>query len=263
MVDDIDETLEETNAVDGPAPEVKTEEAKAVVSTQGQVERSLIGLDDKGLLAPKDQREAWRIAQIFLDSRAIPKQFVNVAQVFMARQFLLGHGLNPEIGIRQTTIINGTLSIWGDLPKALVERSGLMESFDEYWIDKDYNKICLENKNLHLPAWASICITKRKGRDPITRTFNLDQAKNAGLLNKDSPWKTYPDRMLQMRARSHNLKDNFSDVLSGCAIGEYDYNTTLETGGVPYKPVSNIAHELNSTFIEKDATPVEGNAQAG
>jgi hypothetical protein len=51
----------------------------------------------------------------------------------------------------------------------------------------------------------------------------MDDAKFAKLLGK-GVWQVYPKRMLQMRARSQNLKDNFPDVLMGSAIAEYDLN---------------------------------------
>jgi hypothetical protein len=45
-------------------------------------------------------------------------------------------------------------------------------------------------------------------------------AKRAKLFDKDGPWKQYPDRMLQMRARGFALRDAFPDALKGFAIAE-------------------------------------------
>jgi hypothetical protein len=52
--------------------------------------------------------------------------------------------------------------------------------------------------------------------------------------------------MLQMRARSQNLKDNFGDVLSGVAIAEYDFNTT--------------GNEKGEAFVESETLPRTGAA---
>jgi hypothetical protein len=65
------------------------------------------------------------------------------------------------------------------------------------------------------------CRVGRRGRkDPVVRSFSIAQAKRARLLGKDSPWQTFPDRMLQMRARSFALRDTFPDVLRGVLAAE-------------------------------------------
>lgn len=48
----------------------------------------------------------------------------------------------------------------------------------------------------------------------------MSDAKLAGLLSKSGTWKTYPQRMLQMRARSWCLRDQFADLL--CGLGVYE-----------------------------------------
>lgn len=263
-----DESIEvlESEGIGEVDPNKKEEppvQAVAAVSTINPAaeEKSVIALDQKGLLVPKDQKEAWRVAQLFLESKAIPKQFTNVAQVFMARQFLLAHGLNPEIAIRQTTIINGTLSIWGDLPLSLVERSGLLVTFSEMIFDKEYKEICFDNKNLTAPIFGARCYTKHKNGREKTTTFTMEQAKTAGLLNKDT-WVHYPSRMIQMRARSLNLKDNFASVLSGIAIAEYDFDSIPDA--VIQKISGSIALELNRDFLrEKEATQIPAAASSG
>jgi hypothetical protein len=253
-----DEVSGEVDAVDNTDMAPETTEQKPVETPKQQnapaVPETLMDLDERGLVAPKDSSEAWRLAGLFLKSKAIPKQFVNVAQVFMARQFLLAQGLNPEIAIRQTTIINGTLSIWGDLPLAICQRSGLIETFEEYLIDKDYNKIHLDNKNLDAEIFAGVCRTKRKGHPEIIRTFTVKDAQTAGLLSKNgSLWNIWPKRMYQMRVRSLVLKDAYSDVLSGIAINEYDYDILQDNGAprdlLPMGP-KNAADELNKEFGE-------------
>lgn len=202
----------------------EVEETKAVVETKPEEKAvSPIAFDQAGMMAPKDSAEEWRVAGLFLNSGALPKQFKNVPQVIMALQFLKQHKLPTLVAIRQTTIINGNLSIWGELPLGLVNRSGLNEFFDEYLFDKDYNKICVTNKNLDAEVFGAVCVAKRKGFSATERTFTVDDAKKAGLWSKDI-WKLYPKRMLQMRARSVALKDAFPDVLSGIGINEYDHD---------------------------------------
>lgn len=259
-----EQAKEETPPPAAPAapvdvPPVAAAQAPAVIVKQPAKEAKAIDLDDQGLMSPKDSAEEWRIADLMLKSRALPKQFENVAQVIMAMQFLKAHNLPPMIAIRQTTIINGTLSIWGDLPKALVDRSGLMEDFEEILFDKEYTPISYQNKNLHHVVWGAACVTKRKDKPAITRSFTMDEAKIAGVLDKTSSvWKSYPRRMIQMRARSIALKDAFPDVLSGISINEYDHNmlggdedlSQLSTDSA--RPMlTSIADEMNEVANEK------------
>lgn len=203
------------------------EEIKAIAEKPVELQGTTmapISLDQWGMLAPKDHAEEWRVATMALSTGALPKQFKNTAQVMMAFQFLKQHKLPTLVAIRQTTIINDNLSIWGELPLGLVNRSGLMNFFDEYLFDKDYNKICVSNKNLNVEVFGAVCIVKRKDYTVTERFFTIDDAKKANLWTKDI-WKLYPKRMLQMRARSIALKDAFADVLSGIAISEYDHDS--------------------------------------
>ena len=76
------------------------------------------------------------------------------------------------------------------------------------------------------------CVICRRGEAPRTFTFSLEDAKRAGLLDRargSSPWATYPDRMLIMRARGFALRDVFPDVLRGLITAEEaeDYQATV------------------------------------
>lgn len=71
------------------------------------------------------------------------------------------------------------------------------------------------------PEWTAHCMMKRVGRETaFHQSFSYAQADRAKLLGKPGPWMAYPQRMLQMRARSWAIRDGFSDVLSGLGIVE-------------------------------------------
>ena len=55
--------------------------------------------------------------------------------------------------------------------------------------------------------------------EEITKTFSWRDAKKADLTTR-GPWKSYPDRMLQMRARGFALRDGFPDALAGVITRE-------------------------------------------
>lgn len=239
----------------------KTEVTKPVVTQAVVVEKKSdapahakvpsIALNN-GVLELKDSDELWRVASLFLRSNALPIHFKNTEQVFMAMQYLKARGLDPLVSIRQTMIVNGSINIWGDLPKALVLQSGLCEQFDEILFDKGYVTISFENKNLDSDLFGAACTVKRKGSPAVTKTFTVQQARNAGLIDKDkSLYKKYMERMIQMKARGLAIKDEFSDVISGCAILEYDTHTVP---GV--ENPKSLADELNQRFLEAPAKEV-------
>lgn len=209
---------------------------------------------EHGLLAPKDSSEEWRVAELMLKSAALPQQFKNAFQVVVALQFLKEHHLPPMVAIRQTTIINGTLSIWGDLPKALCERSGLLDICEEFVFDKDYKPISFDNRNLDAEIFGAYCLVKRRDRAAFSQTFTVAEAKQAALWTKPI-WRQYPRRMMQMRVRSLALKDAFADVLMGVAIAEYDHHAI--PGAPEAKTVAGeltTAGELNQAYGADEET---------
>jgi hypothetical protein len=151
----------------------------------------------------------------------------------------------PDVAIRQVAVIDGTPSLFGDLPLSLVQRSGDLVKFKEYWFDKAYTIINFENKNLHEEVFGAVCFVQRKGGDIENFSFTLDDAKIAKLYpceNPKKPWAKYPKMMLRYRARSIALKSQFADTINGVGIMEYDFNEL----GEEMKDVSptNAASEL-------------------
>ena len=83
---------------------------------------------------------------------------------------------------------------------------------------EDIHETPLLDKDNHVIGYT--CIVKRKGRSPVQHTYTIEDATIAGLWGKQGPWKQYPQRMLQMRARSFALRDSFSDALGGVRVAE-------------------------------------------
>lgn len=112
-------------------------------------------------------------------------------------------GLSPVQSVSNIMVVNGKATIWGDAALALVRASGLMESHDEQ-CDGEHG----------------VVHTRRKGEQEREFRFSIDDAKKAGLWDKDGPWQTSPNRMLTLRARAFALRDVYTDVLCGLAITE-------------------------------------------
>lgn len=235
-----------------------SEEVKTTAQEQPQVQ----GPSNKGIVPQVEVTEQgfvsattiegqFRIARALFQSKMIPKSYDTAEKVWVGMQYAVELGLKPFQGLRNIAVVNGQPSIWGELPLGLAFKTGELESIQEFLIDKEYNRLSLANKNLHHDAWAAICVIKRKGMPEVETFFSMDDADHAGLLERNSPWRTYPKIMLTRRARSQALKTTFADAISG-AIAEFDFNyiPNDEARDVTRQGeiVENKADKLNKIF---------------
>jgi hypothetical protein len=226
---------------------------------QQRAATAIIQLDNSGLMKPADSSEDARYAKMMLDTHVLPASFQTVPQVILAVQMLRGLNLQPALCMRQVMVINGTLSVWGELPKAACERH--LEWWEEFRFDKDYVPISFANKNLHKEAIGSITRYKRRDvTNPYEAYFTRAMAQRAGLMNKKGPWQQYTEDMLKFRARSRGLRDGCADVLSGTPIAEYDFNIMNGRGTPTFGDVNanTVAEEINKLgeIIEAPNRPV-------
>lgn len=190
--------------------------------------KSQIEAQKSGLLVGSNLEEQYRIAKYYLTSKLLPARFDTAEKILVAMQMCYELNLKPLTGMRQIAVINGTPTIYGDLPLALVQASGKLESNEEFFLDESGMKVCAENKNLTAEVFGACCAVKRVGQPEKSVYFMVSDAKIAGLWNKKgrsgepTPWVLYPRRMLQCRARAQALKDAFPDILNGIQIAEYD-----------------------------------------
>lgn len=211
-----------------PQPQPQQPQDKPVAQAQYRQVRPSISSNENGLIIAKNFDEEWRICSVLAASQMVPKGMNTPEKVFVARQFAAELKLPQMTALRNICVINGVPSLWGDLPLAMVRKSGLLEDFDEYWTDKDGNRLRPMGDEAKL--FAAVCEVKRKGQKTQTFVFSEYDVKTARLDQKDI-WKLYPRRMRQMRARSWALKDIFGDVLFGAAIAEYDFDYIPTEGG--------------------------------
>lgn len=184
--------------------------------------------NQSGLIRPESLSEAVRYSDMLIASKLLPERFNTAASVLVGMQYALELNLKPLTALKNIAVVKGTPCLFGDLPLALCQGSGLLESIREYYLDKDGKEISVSNRNVTAEAFASVCLVKRRGDANVHETFfTLDDAKQAGLLNSPT-WKSYPKRMLRYRARSQALKDKFADCLNGIGIAEYDHNVLPE-----------------------------------
>jgi hypothetical protein len=157
-------------------------------------------------LVPRNFQEAMDIAAEVAKSDLVPRDYRNKpANVLIAMQMGMELGLPPLQAIQNIAVVNGRPAIWGDLLPALARSARDFEYMHEE-IDEE--------------TLVATCRGKRKNQPEEIRSFSIDDAKTAGLWGKEGPWRNYPKRMLQMRARAFLVRDLFPDVLRGVAVRE-------------------------------------------
>jgi hypothetical protein len=213
-----------------------------------EVKTNEIQVED-GRLVTTTHTELLRYCAALIKGGGVPKRFETTEQVFAALMLVRELGL-PDTAIRQVASIHGTPSLFGDLPLALVQKSGFLTTFVEVFFDCDYNIIKFSNKNLGAEVFGAVCFLSRGSGEVQEFSWTLDDAKKAGVYpasSSASPWSKYTKIMLRYKARALGLKSLFADIISGVAIAEYDFDVT-DVNSKDVTPKVDVASELNNLF---------------
>lgn len=204
--------------------------------------KSTIAMNGHGLeLRTLD--DAWRFATMIARSGMAPKDFNSPDKIMVAMQHGAELGLGYMQSLHAIAVINGRPALWGDALPALVYGSGKCR----------YIKESTEGSG---DGYVAICEAARKDNESqSTVRFGVDDAKAAGLWGKAGPWKQYPKRMLQMRARSFCLRDLFADVLRGIAVADEVRD---------YQPVTvqQSAPDTSENHVSVDDDPILSGEQS-
>ena len=188
------------------------------------------------------KKDPMKFAEQISKSNLVPKQFQGKpADIYLAMSWGDELGLTPIQSLQNIAVINGKPSIYGDTMIALCRRHPEFEDIKET-ISGDGSKR------------TAVCEVKRKGQSWYKSQFSMGEAAKAGLLNRQGPWQSYPDRMLKMRARGFALRDVFADALGGVI-------TTEEAGDFPkssIKDITPVSKQLDN--LSKKATDEPGEA---
>lgn len=156
-------------------------------------------------IVPTSIEEVFRLATAIAKSGMAPRDMSTPEKLTVAILHGLEIGIPPMMAINKIAVVNGRPTLWGDAIPALLLSKGF--------------KI-REEIETGPSGRAAICTVIRPNGETIERTFSETDAKTAGLWGKPGPWKQYPDRMLQMRARGLAARDGAADVLSGIYLAE-------------------------------------------
>ncbi len=153
--------------------------------------------------------ELQRFAQAVAKSAFCP-QGMSLESVIVGMQFCMELGLNPVTGLQYISVINGRPALYGD---AVVALCMTKPEFDHSAFIEEF-----ERSEEGVLIGASCTVRRKPDGNPVTRSFRLCDAKQAGLISKKGPWQQYPGRMLQWRARHWAFRDAFPDMLRGFSV---------------------------------------------
>jgi len=192
--------------------------------------------------APQTMTEAIDFSNMLSKSTMVPKAYQNKPEdVLVAVQWGYELGLAPLQALQNIATINGKPSVYGDAAMALVQNSPVCEDVKEYF----------EGEGTSNPI--AVCVAKRKNRTEVISKYSVEDAKRAGLWNKQGPWTQYPKRMLQMRARGFALRDAFPDVLKGLITVEeaQDYPDDMPVAQAPQVKHANPLDAIPSVSVSE------------
>lgn len=208
---------------------------------------ALIGGGRIAAIVPQDFESAYRLATVVSKSGMAPKSLDSVEKCTVAIMHGLELGLTPMAALQSIAVVNGMPTIFGDGMVALVRASGLMEDLIET-VESDQQG-----------PTVAVCKVKRRDQASwVVHAFTRAEAMKAGLWKKAGPWSQYPQRMMQMRARSWALRDAFADVLRGLTTAEeagdmVDVTTSGAATTAPPEPRrSDYVHKAGATDVAEE-----------
>jgi hypothetical protein len=194
-------------------------------------------------LVPADLDSAFRLATALAASGdMVPKAFQGNPNATMAAIVRgMEIGLAPMQALSSIAVINGRATVWGDAIPALLQRQG-------HHIDVE-----IQGEGDSLVAVATL--TRGDTGRQVVRRFGVADAKRAGLLDKQGPWKQYTARMCSHRARTWAARDGAADALMGLQVTEevQDYGPdnardvtpqTPRRGGVVYADPDPVVDDI-------------------
>lgn len=192
-------------------------------------------------LSPQTFEQALTFSQYLADSDMVPKAYRGKpGDCLIAMQWGYEVGLKPLQALQSIATINGKPGVFGDAGKAILLAAGCI-------IEEDDTEVVKARQR-------GRCKITRPGRPPTERTFSLEDAKTAGLWNKEGPWRTYPWRQMAWRAFWFAARDAASDLLRGLPGAE---ELIDHSAGPRDMGMVELAQPTTPAAVEKKPFPPE------
>lgn len=206
----------------------------------------------------KNQDELRLAARWAMVQKLAPKQLVDEGVEAVMTAIAMCHERNlPYSAMQKMFYYKGNITVYGTLFMAMAENHPQYGEKVEFWIDKEYKKVCLENKNFG-EEWAAVVGVKRKDWQDFTYThFTIEEAKLAQLYpatkwdketrqkvnSPDSPWNKYTKDMLMWKARVRAYKACYAESFEGLECYE-DVKEALESRDVTPRDTAKLLNEV-------------------
>ncbi len=200
-------------------------------------------------IVPTTIEEVFRLATAIAKSGMAPRDMGTPEKLTVAILHGLEIGIPPMMAINKIAVVNGRPTLWGDAVPALLLSKGFKIREMMYAEGED--------------RFAQ-CTVIRPNGEQIVRNFSVRDAMTAGLWGKQGPWKQYPDRMLQMRARGLAARDGAADALSGLYLEHEAMDIEEPTAAGELMPAApNSGRRKSSSQAKKDGDDVAFNELRG
>ena len=166
---------------------------------------------DMTLYQPKNLTELKEFCQMITKTNLVPVAYRNKPEdAMVAIMFGSETGqLGPLASLQFVAVINGRPGYYSDAVPGIALNKGLITDIEEFTEGNPY-----DDDFRHV-----VQITKRNGKKTRSE-FSVADAKRAGLWDKPGPWKQYPKRMLQWRAKGFGVRDAVPHLLFGNTVEE-------------------------------------------
>lgn len=184
-------------------------------------------------LVPSTMNEAHELAKVYAASQLLPAELRNKpADVFVTIMAGMELGMAPMAALRSIHIIKGQPVLSADAMVACAQSSGACEYFR-----------AIESNN-RIATYE----TKRKGSEPVQRSFTIDDARTAGLLSNPT-WKKYPAAMLRARCKADLARDVYPDAVAGTYIHD-EARDFSDHNGTPSAPPGADPDIIDAEVVE-------------
>ena len=141
-----------------------------------------IAVKETGEIQTVNFEQQYKLAQFYVRSGMLPKQYNSPEKVIAGMQYARELGLKQLTALRQITVINGTPSLFGDLPLAMVRASGQLESIKES-LAKGIQRIQAAHPNIQVPVAAQIDTNEIVSE--LKQTISQEISKEIKNLSQD------------------------------------------------------------------------------
>lgn len=210
----------------------------------------VLEFENDGKLAFRNQQELANAARLAIKINLVPNHLkaegleAVMSAMIMCKQFNL-----PDKAMNQMAYVKGKLTCFGSLVTAIAERHPEYGDREDFFIDENMERICVQNKNIKNLVYAAVVRSKKKNSQVWNEYFfSIDEAEQAGLLTKntkpDSGWIKYTKDLLFHKANKRMLEANYASALNGVEYYE-DLREALDVS----KPMKEV---LNATEITQE-----------